>query len=69
MIINKVDFNRDWACGVSEREFISTFHRIHWQELTDSERTKKLKEAYKLLNNTVPVKDTAEVTEGEQPVE
>jgi hypothetical protein len=59
MLINKVKFNKVWACGVSEREFISTFHHIHWQELTPKERDAKLSLAWKLLNDKV---------KGEQPV-
>jgi hypothetical protein len=55
MVINGVNFNREWAQTVKEEVFIKHSLPVVWQDLPEPQRKEKLSEAYKLLMGEKPV--------------
>jgi hypothetical protein len=62
MVVNKVDFNRDWARSVKEAAFVKQLLPVVWPELTEAKRKEQLAKAYKLLVDDRPVPEVE--TEG-----
>ena len=50
MIVQGVNFNEEYARGVSVDEFVSHFKGIIYLELAESERIKLLQDVHKKLN-------------------
>ena len=50
MIIEGINFNKEWAKSVSEKKFVNHFLPIHFQELEINKREEKLKGVYAILN-------------------
>ena len=50
MIVNSVNFNEEYARGVSVEDFVSHFKGIVYLELAESERIKLLQDVHKKLN-------------------
>jgi hypothetical protein len=49
-----VNFNEKFAWEKKESEFVDHFKNIIWSDLAETERVRKLKEAYKLLIDKKP---------------
>jgi hypothetical protein len=55
MKINNIDFNQEWAKGVSEKEFISQLScSIPFCKMENQERKLELKKIYSLLTKKSP---------------
>jgi hypothetical protein len=54
MVINGVNFNREWAQTVKEEVFIKHLLPVVWQDIPEPQRMEKLSEAYKLLVDEKP---------------
>jgi hypothetical protein len=67
MIINRVNFNQEWAQTVKEEVFIKRFLPVVWRELQEPERKEKLSAAYRQLTDKPNVTEQTETTE--QPAE
>ncbi|MDR1347352.1 MAG: hypothetical protein LBJ63_02830 [Prevotellaceae bacterium] len=49
ILIDGINFNEAWAKAVTEEAFVAHFGRFAYPELTEDERTEKLKQVYHLL--------------------
>ena len=49
MVVNSVNFNKEWAQTVSEEVFVKHFLPVVWPEISEQERKEKLSAAYKLM--------------------
>jgi hypothetical protein len=55
MVINGVNFNREWVQTVKEEVFIKHLLPVVWQDIPEPQRKEKLSDAYKLLMGEKPV--------------
>ncbi|MDR1155075.1 MAG: hypothetical protein LBL04_10200, partial [Bacteroidales bacterium] len=54
MVINSVNFNREWAQTVKEDVFVKHFLPVVWQDIPEPQRKERLSAAYKLLVGEQP---------------
>jgi hypothetical protein len=58
MIVNKIDFNKEWAKTVSKEEFIKTFIHVHFQDLSEVKRKLELEKAYDFITDKYDAKQS-----------